>query len=100
MTGDKTGEPKGVTMVLIGPDGRIVAHASDFHPGTSAGLGVREVQEMRARRALFRNAVTAMCNADMAASIKDHQAEEIVHEMQRQKRYAIQTLVHGHAKDG
>lgn len=32
------------------------------------------------------------------AAVKDHQAEEIVQEMQRSKGYAILTLVHGHAK--
>lgn len=95
----KTQAPKGVTAIFSAPDGRVIAHASDFSESRNGGLTLREAQEMRAKRALYSAAVRAMCNADMASAIREHQAEEIVQAMCRKHGHAVQVLTHGQGRN-
>lgn len=63
--------PKGVTVVLIDPQGRVVGQASDFEAGASAGVTRREAQTWRAKRACAVDYVVSSCNGYVSAAIRD-----------------------------
>lgn len=63
--------PNGVTVVLIDPQGRVVAHASDFDGGMSAGISRKEAQTWRAKKACAVDYVVGSCNGYVSAAIRD-----------------------------
>ncbi len=63
-------DPKGVTAVLIDPQGHVVASASDFSRGGSAGISQREAQRYRVKTACAVDYVIASCNSYVAEVIR------------------------------
>ena len=73
--------PKGVVAVLVGPDGRELANASNFGGGGPAGISQREAQESKARRSLALATMVSLASHIMSDAISSYMAEQILCEM-------------------
>ena len=73
--------PKGVVAVLIGRDGREVAHAGQFGLSAPAGYTSREFQETMARRALAMETMRALASPLLSDAIDAYDAERILRAM-------------------
>ena len=78
---DTNKTPKGIVAVLVGPDGRELANASNFGGGGPAGISQRERQESRACRSLALAAMAALASNILSAAISNYMAEQILCEM-------------------
>ena len=92
-------KPKGVVSLFIGPDGRVVAHAADFHPDRPGGYTEQEAQQHRAREALHRNVLRAMCNWDLADAMSAYTCDGIIRDLCESKSYRIEHVAIGHDDD-
>lgn len=93
--------PKGVTVVLTDPQGRVVANASDFEGGGSAGVSRKEAQTWRAKRACAVDYVVGSCNGYMAAVIRDGYpgAEGVVNKLVSEHGFRQHVIEHGYDND-
>jgi hypothetical protein len=73
--------PKGVVAVLVGPDGRELAHAAEFGAGAPAGFTPREFQESCARRALAMATMRALASPLLSDAIESYTADQILRAM-------------------
>ena len=63
----KEKQPQGVVAVLVSPQGRVVAEATDFSHGGSAGVSQQEAQRYRVKKAVARDYLRAMVNGELFA---------------------------------
>ena len=61
------GKPRGVVAVLVSPQGRVVAEATDFSLGGSAGVSQQEAQRYRVKKAVAHEYLRGMVNGDLFA---------------------------------
>jgi hypothetical protein len=61
--------PSGMVAVIVGPDGREIAHAADFSPDRSSGISKEEAQSYRAKTRVMGALVERMCSGDFAKAI-------------------------------
>jgi hypothetical protein len=72
---------KGVVAVLVGPDGRHLADASDFHSGAPAGFSQQEAQTIRVRDRLAMNAMRELTCPVLYEVVDVYTAKRIVDQM-------------------
>jgi hypothetical protein len=72
-----TDTPKGVMHVFVS-DGRVVAHAADFHPDRPGGYTTRDAQRVRSRQWLNKKVLDAYCSTIIGDSLDSYQAEQVV----------------------
>jgi hypothetical protein len=91
-------KPQGITVILIDPEGRVVAHASDFDEGMPAGYSRREAQRMRAQRACATDYVVSSCNGFLSAVIRDGypSAEGMVSKLVSEHGFRRHFIEHGY----
>lgn len=91
-------DPKGVTAVLIDPQGRVVASASDFNRGGSAGISQREAQRYRVKTACAVDYVTAACNGYVAEAIRRGYpgAEGLMQKLVSDSGFRLHFIEHGY----
>lgn len=73
--------PPGVVALFIGKDGRVLANASDFNSGGYGGFSLQQAQEMRAKRALSREVLSALSSPLVCEAIEAYDAEKIMNAM-------------------
>lgn len=90
--------PKGVTVVLIDPQGRAVADATDFQGGGAAGISRKEAQTWRAKRACAADYIKGACNGHLSAVLLDGYPgpEEIVRKLVEKVGYRVHVIEHGY----
>lgn len=76
---ESTKPPKGVVMVLLDRDGgRPIANAACFEPGKAAGFTLRQMQEIRCKKALARAVLDALASPRLVAAIEPYDGERIL----------------------
>ncbi len=96
------GDPKGVTAVLIDPQGRVTASASDFSAGGSAGVTQQEAQRYRVNRAVAVDYIVASCNGYLSAVLRDGYpgAEDIAQKLVADHGFRLHFISHGYPQAG
>ena len=74
-------DPPGIVAVLVGRDGREVAHAASFSRSAPAGFGLAEAQESRCRILLASAVMRALASPLLADNIDSYTAQRIVESM-------------------
>jgi len=91
--------PKGITAILVGPEGRVCASASDFSRSYPAGFKMWEAQKHRARAAVCADYIHAACNPDLAKSIlRGYPGGVDIVDRMRDDGYRIHYVAHGHGE--
>lgn len=92
--------PKGVTAVLIDPQGRVVADATDFNAGGSAGVSQLEAQRWRVKKAVAVDYVDGSCNGYLSRVIRDGYpgAEGIMSKLISDHGFRLHVIEHGYDK--
>ena len=95
-----TDVPKGVTAVLIDPQGRVVADATDFNAGGSAGISQQEAQRYRAKKAVAVDYVDRCCNGYLSRVIRDGYpgAEGIISKLVSDHGFRLHIIAHGYSE--
>jgi hypothetical protein len=78
MSEKNTPVPQGVVAVLVGADGREIAHAADFKRDKPGGFTLDEAQRGRCKRALAMAVIDACASPMLRDSIEMYDAERIV----------------------
>lgn len=93
-------DPQGVTAVLIDPQGRVTASASDFDAGGSAGVSQQEAQRYRVTRAVAVDYINASCNGYLGAVLRSGYpgAEGIIHKLVADHGFRLHFIPHGYAE--
>ncbi len=94
-------DPQGVTAVLIDPQGRVCASASDFDGGGSAGVSKKEAQTWRVRGRVSVDYIVAACNGYVAEAIRAGYpgAERLVENLVREHGFRLHYIEHGYPTD-
>ena len=96
-----TTEPQGIVGVLLDNGGRVMAEATDFHRGGSAGVEQWEAQKWRVRQALAVDYINGVCPPVLAAAIRQvgHRGpEELVKHMCRENGWNVRYIAIGYAE--
>ncbi len=95
-----TDVPKGVTAVLIDPQGRVAADATDFNAGGSAGLSQQEAQTRRAKKAVAVGYVDGCCNGYLSRVIRDGYpgADGIMSKLISDHGFRLHIIAHGYGE--
>jgi hypothetical protein len=91
-----TQKPKGVVAVMVGPDGREVCSVSHFGLDKPGGFELLEAQKHYAKVFLNGAVIRAMCSDDIAAVVRDYDAEQIVRALCEKKGYKVHMISIGH----
>lgn len=92
-------DPQGVIQMLIGSDGRVVAHVADFNLDGYGGFTIEEAQRVRCRRALAFAVIEAFASPVLTRAISGYHADHIVDSLVKKQGYRKHEIVIGHAHD-
>jgi hypothetical protein len=89
-------KPKGVVAVLVGPDGRAVASASDFDLSGYGGYSLEEGQTHRIRDAIAHRVAEAMASSDFTKNMSTYERRKVVEAMIAKDGYRLHIIPIGH----
>lgn len=91
-------EPQGVTAVLIDPQRRVSASASDFDVGGSAGITQEEAQRYRVKRAVAVDYINASCNGYLGSVLRSGYpgADGIIQKLVADHGFTLHFIAHGY----
>ena len=84
--------------MLIDPQGRVVADASDFNHGGSAGISQQEAQRYRAKKAVAVDYIEGSCNGYLSRVIRDGYpgAEGVMSKLVSDHGFRLHLIAHGY----
>lgn len=91
--------PPGVMVIVTAPDGRVIAHAADFHRDRPGGYKLREAQVYRAKRAAARATVDAYCSPVILEALGEYEIDLIVHKLRDKGHTMTEIDIGGHDDD-
>ena len=80
---------KGVVCTIANQDGEVVGSGHDFSENRPGGFSIKEMQEIRAKEAAYKNFFSENCSNDISEVINDHQLNSIVDLLVRNKHYKV-----------
>jgi hypothetical protein len=86
--------PKGVTAIFV-VDGRVLAHATDFHRSAPGGYTLKEAQESRAKMRLGFEVMKALASPTLYSGLDQYDCERIMNKIEGGK---VQVLPIGYAE--
>lgn len=89
--------PKGVVVIVSGPDGYVWAHAADFDRTAPGGCTLLEGQEARARERVALKFIAATCNSNLGDVFEPYEARQLLDRVVRKRGFHLTVVPIGHA---
>ena len=96
---DRTPSPQGVILLLLWPDGSVLAQTSDFDRSGYGGFTVQQAQSIRCKDRLWRVALDRLANPIVAQAAGSYHGPAIIEEMCRKHGFRTHEIAIGYDDD-
>lgn len=92
-------DPLGYAVLLIDPDGHVIAETTDFERSGYGGFTLKQAQRIRCNDQLWRAALDRLCSPIISKAAGSYHGPAIIEEMVRKHGYRIHEIAIGHRDD-
>ena len=89
-------QPQGVMLLMLWPDGKVLAEVSDFDTSGYGGFTKRQARVIRCKDRLWRVALDRLANPIVAKAAGSYHGPQIIDEMVRKHGFHIHEIAIGY----
>lgn len=99
MSGETMEHPQGYMVLMLWPDGDVLAEVSDFDKATYGGFKRKEAQRVRCKDRLWRVVLDRLANPIVGKAAGTYHGPAIIDEMVRSHGFKIHEIAIGYDDD-
>ena len=88
--------PSGVMLMVVWPDGALLAEVSDFHENRLSSFSLQESQKIRCQDRIARKVVDNLCNPIVGKALSSYHQQELLSSLISRHGFVKHEIVIGH----
>src|SRR3546814_405693 len=96
MNEDQGASPRGYLMLMLWPDGKVLAEVSDFETSGYGGFTLKQAQRIRCRDRLWRSVLDRLANPIIGDAAGSYHGDAIINAMVSKHGFRVHEIAIGY----